>query len=207
MKVIIISGPTGSGKTTLSRTIQKKIKNAIILSTDNYYKTGVIRKILSKIIESYFDKIISFNYKLFIKDFNYILKNSKLNHKYSYNFENKTRTKSYCKISNIKFLIVEGIFAKELMYGLSINNYFEKHDFFFIELETNKLICMKRVINRDVIERGKSKKLAKINFLKSWITYYSRNEKIESKENFFELTIPDNTDIDIALNKMLNLKL
>ena len=42
MKLIFISGPSGSGKTTLSKRIIGKIKNGIILSTDNYYKVGLI---------------------------------------------------------------------------------------------------------------------------------------------------------------------
>ena len=75
MKILFISGPSGSGKTTLSNQITVKIKNGIILSTDNYYKTGLISKFLSKFIEGYFDRSISFNKKLFKKDFNFILKN------------------------------------------------------------------------------------------------------------------------------------
>ena len=62
MKVIIISGPTGSGKTTLSKRILNKFKNGIELSTDNYYKADLISKILSKIVDGYFDRRISFNY-------------------------------------------------------------------------------------------------------------------------------------------------
>ena len=65
MKLIFISGPSGSGKTTLSKRIIGKIKNGIILSTDNYYKVGLISKFLSKFVASYFDRSISFNYKLF----------------------------------------------------------------------------------------------------------------------------------------------
>ena len=49
MKLIFISGPSGSGKTTLSKQIIEKIKNGIVLSTDNYYKTGPISKLLSKL--------------------------------------------------------------------------------------------------------------------------------------------------------------
>ena len=75
MKLIFISGPSGSGKTTLSKKIIEKNKDGIILSTDNYYKISLISKLLSKFIEGYFDKSISFNYKLFKKDFNFILKN------------------------------------------------------------------------------------------------------------------------------------
>ena len=48
MKLIFISGPSGSGKTTLSKQITGKIKNGIILSTDNYYKIGLISKFISK---------------------------------------------------------------------------------------------------------------------------------------------------------------
>ena len=48
MKIIIISGPSGSGKTTLSKKISERIKNSIVFSTDDYYKTGKISKFLSK---------------------------------------------------------------------------------------------------------------------------------------------------------------
>ena len=54
MKLIFISGPSGSGKTTLSNQIIKKNKNGIVLSTDNYYKTGLISKLLPKFIEGFF---------------------------------------------------------------------------------------------------------------------------------------------------------
>ena len=71
MKLIFISGPSGSGKTTLSNQIIDKFKNGIVLSTDNYYKTGLMSKYLSKFVDGYFDKSISFNYKLLKKDFNF----------------------------------------------------------------------------------------------------------------------------------------
>ena len=48
MQLIIISGPSGSGKTTLSEIILKNIKDGLILKTDNYYRTGIVSKILSK---------------------------------------------------------------------------------------------------------------------------------------------------------------
>ena len=75
MKLIFISGPSGSGKTTLSNQIIQKNKNGIVLSTDNYYKTGLISKVLSKFVEGFFDRGISFNKKLFKNDFDFIYKN------------------------------------------------------------------------------------------------------------------------------------
>ena len=59
MKVIIISGPSGSGKTTLSKQILEKTKNGIVLSTDNYYKTGLLSRVLSKLIIAYFDRMLA----------------------------------------------------------------------------------------------------------------------------------------------------
>ena len=154
MKLIFISGPSGSGKTTLSKRIIGKIKNGIILSTDNYYKVGLISKFLSKFVASYFDRSISFNYKLFKKDFNFILKNRISIQERSYNFEKKIINNFFKETNNINFLIIEGIFAKEFSGTLRNNNYS------FLELKINKNECMKRVILRDLKERGKAKKQA-----------------------------------------------
>ena len=197
MKIIILTGPTGSGKTTLATKIQEKVTNGIILSTDDYYKTGLISRLLSKVLNSYYDRKISFNYKLLRKDLDFILKNNEINHKYSYNFTRKKITKSFKHKKNIRFLIVEGIFGQEL-----INNLKAK-DSLFIELTTNKLTCMKRVIKRDVKERGKSKKLAKSDFLNSWGLFYKKNnEKI--RKNFIKLDFSKNRNLEQIVNKVVN---
>ena len=112
MKLIFISGPSGSGKTTLSKKIIGKNKNGIILSTDNYYKVGLISKFLSKFVASYFDRSISFNYKLFKKDFNFILNNGISIQERSYNFEKKIINNFFYETNNINFLIIEGIFKR-----------------------------------------------------------------------------------------------
>jgi len=196
MKLIFISGPSGSGKTTLSKKIIEKNKDGIILSTDNYYKVGFLSKFISKFIEGYFDKSISFNYKLFKKDFNFIIKNRISIHERSYNFEKKTINNFLNEINNVNFLIIEGIFAKEFSMTLSNQNYF------FLELKTNKNECMKRVALRDFKERGKAKKQAEDDFLKSWDIYYDKfkNKNIRNNENNF--TITKNTNIDQILKKL-----
>ena len=98
MQLIIISGPSGSGKTTLSNIILKKFKDGIILNTDNYYKTGIISKLLSKTVPSYYDRNISFNNRLFKRDLEFILKNGFSNYYYEYNFEGKSIKKTTKKI-------------------------------------------------------------------------------------------------------------
>ena len=197
MKLIFISGPSGSGKTTLSNQIISKIKNGIVLRTDNYYKTGLQSKLISQFLEGYYDRSISFNYKLFKKDFNYILKSGTSINERSYNFEKKTITNFLKETNNIKFLIVEGIFAKEFSRTLNNRNYL------FLELKINKNKCMKRVLERDFKERGKFKKQAENDFLKSWDIYYEKFKNKNNKNNINEFTISKNTNIDKLLKNYL----
>jgi len=198
MKLIFISGPSGSGKTTLSKQIIKKNKNGIVLSTDNYYKTGLISKLLPKFIEGFFDRSISFNKKLFKKDFDFIYKNGiSISERY-YNFEKKTIQNILNETKNISFLIVEGIFAKE--FSNTLNN----KDYFFLEIKTKKNECMKRVVQRDIKERGKDKKQAENDFLKSWSIYYEKFKPNCIKNNTNKFIIEKNTDIDHILKKLFN---
>ena len=198
MKIIFISGPSGSGKTTLSDQIISKIKNGIVLSTDNYYKTGLISNLLSKIVEGYFDRNISFNYKLFKKDFNFILKNGISKHDRFYNFE-KRKIKSFLnEKNNIKFLIVEGIFSEEF------SNTLDNQNFVFLELKIKKNECMKRVIQRDIKERGKAKIQAEKDFLNSWDIYYRKFKNTNIKNNINKFTITKKTNVSNILKKVFS---
>jgi len=198
MKLIFISGPSGSGKTTLSNQIIKKNKNGFVLSTDNYYKTGLISKLLPKFVEGFFDRSISFNNKLFKKDFDYIYKNGIAIYDRYYNFEKKTIQNIVKVTNNISFLIVEGIFANE--FSNTLNN----KDYFFLEIKTKKNECMKRVVHRDIKERGKDKKQAENDFLKSWSIYYEKFKPDSIKNNTNKFIIEKNTDIDHILKKLFN---
>ena len=76
MKIIIITGPSGSGKTSLAKKLMFKLDNCHIISTDDFYRTGKISNLLSKFIDSYFDRKISHNSKLLRKTIrNLILEN------------------------------------------------------------------------------------------------------------------------------------
>jgi len=197
MKLIFISGPSGSGKTTLSNQIINKNKNGIVLSTDNYYKTGLISKLLPKFVEGFFDRSISFNNKLFKKDFDFIYKNGISIYDRYYNFEKKKIQNILNKTNNISFLIIEGIFAKE--FSNTLNN----KDYIFLEIKTKKNECMKRVVQRDIKERGKDKKQAENDFLKSWNIYYEKFKPNSIKNNTNKFIIEKNTDIDLILKKII----
>ena len=198
MKLIFISGPSGSGKTTLSNQIIKNYNNGIVLSTDNYYKTGLISKLLPKFVEGFFDRSISFNKKLFKKDFDFIYKNGISICDRTYNFKKKTIQNILNETNNISFLIVEGIFAKE--FSNTLNN----KDYIFLEIKTKKNECMKRLVQRDIKERGKDKKQAENDFLKSWSIYYERFKPNSIKNNTNKFIIEKNTDVDQILKKLFN---
>ena len=197
MKLIFISGPSGSGKTTLSNQIIKKNKNGIVLSTDNYYKTGLISKLLPKFVEGFFDRSISFNNKLFKKDFDFIYKNGISIYDRYYNFEKKTIQNILNETNNISFLIVEGIFAKEF------SNYLNNKDYIFLEIKTKKNECMKRVVQRDIKERGKDRKQAEKDFLKSWEIYYENFNPNSIKNNANKFIIENKSDIYNILKKII----
>ena len=63
---------------------------------------------------------------------------------------------------------------------------------------------MKRVVQRDIKERGKDKKQAENDFLKSWDIYYEKfkNKNIENNKN--EFTITKDTNIDQILKNLFN---
>ena len=185
MKLIFISGPSGSGKTTLSKEIILKNKNGLVLSTDNYYKTGIISKLLSKVIKGYFDRSISFNHKLFKKDFNFIFKNKISTFERSYDFKKKI-TKSFPK-------------EKSKEFSNTLNN----QNYFFIELKINKNECMKRVLERDAKERGKATTQAENVFSNSWNIYYEKAED-KMKINKNEFIITKDSKIDLIIKKIFN---
>ena len=63
---------------------------------------------------------------------------------------------------------------------------------------------MKRVVDRDLKERGKAKKQAENDFIKSWDIYYEKfNNKI-IKSNNNEFIITKKTNLDNILKKLFD---
>jgi len=195
MKLIFITGPSGSGKTTISKYISKYLSNSYILSTDNYYRTGFISKILSKIIKSYFERILSHKKKIIKKDIDYILKNKSINHHYKYNFIDKTTEKNIKNISNIQNLIIEGIFSLEL------TDYFKQNQYLLIRLKEKKSICRKRILKRDSIERGKNNILNINEYNNGWKIYQRKEKKYKYKIER-GITLNKNIDLEFLLKKL-----
>ena len=63
---------------------------------------------------------------------------------------------------------------------------------------------MKRVVQRDIKERGKGKKQAEKDFLKSWDIYYERYKPNFIKNNTDKFIIEKSTDLDHIMKKLFN---
>ena len=198
MKIIIITGPSGSGKTSLAKKLFVELENCHIISTDDFYKTGVISNLLAKFIRSYFDRKISQNNKLLKRTINKIIKDGKINYSFKYDFIRKRTEIIYKKPSIIKNLIIEGIFALELQKFISRN------DYLLVRLKINKEICMKRIKGRDYIERGKNKKKSIEDFKEAWNIYHNKENSYKITGKGKELIFKKNPNISIILQKLTN---
>ena len=196
MKIILITGPSGSGKTTLGKSLINKLKHSHMLSTDDYYKTGIISQLLSKLIKSYFDKEISHDNYLLKKTIKKILKEKKIDHFYKYDFINKKNKIVYNEIPYIEYLIIEGIFTLELL------DFIKRYNFLLINLKVNKNICMKRICYRDQLERGKNKKKSIADFNNAWNLYKIKESNCKLIEKDKEIILNKNIDLNDILKKL-----
>ena len=167
MKIIIITGASGSGKTILSKKLSKSLNNSIVINTDSYYRDDFIIKVLSKFKYDIYDRIISLK-KHEIRKTIASIKNKDINSIfYNYDFKHKKSTKSKNGLiikKKLNYLIIEGIFA----HRLEINY----HETINILCEEKKKICLERRLIRDHRERGRKVKEINKKFSRSWELFY-----------------------------------
>ena len=167
MKTIIITGPSGSGKSYLSKKISKLFNNTIVIKTDSYYKDNIFIRFLSRFQYDFYDRPISCKKNEINKTLRSLQNKDGLISFYKYDFKRKHSSKSEEIINyegDNQFLILEGIFAHrlDLNYNETIN---------FI-CEEEKDICFKRRLKRDKLERGRDSLEVNRKFNKSWSLFY-----------------------------------
>ena len=198
MKTIVITGPSGSGKSYLGNKLSKNLSNSIVLKTDSYYKDNILIKFLSMFRHEIYDRPFSIKKQEINNTLKSIHNKDRSIAIYKYDFRRKRSTKSIIKpnykVEN-QFLILEGIFAHRLNlnYQNTIN----------ILCEDNKEVCLKRRLKRDHAERGRNTNEVKKKFNKSWDLFYKNIKNYLYINNVMAL----NTEDNISYNKLvLNLK-
>ena len=146
-RIVVIAGPTGSGKTVLATRLFRKLgsKRCAVLSQDNYYKDwSHLSKKKRKQIN--FDHKKAFDFILLRKHL-LILKKHEAIKSPRYSFIESKRLKTSLSIAPKPYVIVEGLmpfidYRLARLYDLKIY------------INANPTTCFMRRVKRDVKKRG-----------------------------------------------------
>ena len=187
MKLIVITGPSGSGKSVLGKKLANSLDSSILIKTDSYYRDDLIIKLLSFFLHDIYDRLISIKEKKILLTINSLIKKEKTTIFYNYDFKSKKSSKHLRFIKsqkNIRFIILEGIFAHrlELNYNNTIN----------IICDQKKEVCRNRRIRRDQLERGRNIKEVSRKFNKSWYLYFKNLKNFKNQNKIITLRLDNN---------------
>ena len=191
MKTIVITGPSGSGKSSLANRLCQLFNDSILIKTDSYYKDNIFIKILSIFKFDIYDRFLSIKKKEINNSLISIYNKKKLVSLSKYNFKRKKSSILLTRI-NYKganqFLIVEGIFS----YCLDLN--YQKS--LIILCEEDKQTCINRRISRDKSERGRNSRDVKKKFDKSWFLFYKNISNFLTRNKVITLNPADKASFD-----------
>ena len=182
MKTLIITGPSGSGKSYLSKKLSKLFNNTIVIKTDSYYRDNIFIKFLSIFQYDIYDRPISLKKSEIKKTIRSLNNKDRLISLYNYDFQRKQSSKSEVNINyegENQLLILEGIFAHrlDLNYNETIN----------IVCEEEKDICYKRRLKRDKLERGRDSREVNNRFNISWYLFHENAQKYLNNFEVFSI--------------------
>ncbi|WP_269605686.1 uridine kinase family protein [Prochlorococcus marinus] len=201
MKTIIITGPSGSGKSYLSNKLSKIFYNSIVIKTDSYYRDNILIQILSNFIYDIYDRPFSIKKDELNKTLRSIQNEDRFITFYNYNFILKKSTKSIKSINynnDNQFLIIEGIFAHrlDLNYQDTIN----------ILCDGRKDICFQRRLKRDKRERGRNNIEVKNKFKQSWNLFYKNIKYYVNNYNVMEVNLLKKDSYNRLIINLKNIK-
>jgi len=187
MKTIVISGPSGSGKSILSSKLFEFFDDSIVIKTDSYYRDNILIRFLSIFICDIYDRPISIKKDDINNTLKSLYNKERIISFSQYNFKTKKSSQSKKRIDykgDNQFIILEGIFSHrlDLNYKETIN----------IVCEENKEICFNRRLKRDKLERGRDSREVIKKFRKSWYLFYKNIQNYLNNNKIMVLKPLDN---------------
>jgi len=191
--VIGISGGTGSGKSTITDAIQKKVKsNITLIPQDNYYKNFVELSPEER-AKINFDHPASFDNELLIEHITLLKKRIPIEMPI-YDFKKHARTKTTITKLPSKIIILEGILIFE---NAKLRDLMDIKIF----VDTDADLRILRRINRDMVERGRT--------LESIIKQYQSTvrpmhiEFVEPSKKYAHVIIPEGGKNTIGIDMIV----
>ena len=89
MKTIVITGPSGSGKSYLSSRLSKLFRDSIVIKTDSYYRDNILIRFLSLFLYDIYDRPLSIRKNKITKILRSIVNKEKIISFYKYDFKRK----------------------------------------------------------------------------------------------------------------------
>ena len=196
MLIIGIAGGSGSGKTTVVREIQRRMKpqeNVVVIPQDSYYKDqGHLPMEERQALN--FDHPDSIDWKLLVEQLR-DLKNGKAIDQPTYSYITCTRQEETVHVEPADIIIVEGILiftCKKLMEELDIKVFVDADD-------DDRLM---RVITRDIVERGKNVEWVIDRYTKTVKPMYL--QFIAPSKRYADIIVPQGGHNKVAINVLLS---
>ena len=191
MLIIGIAGGTGSGKTTVVRKILERLPagDVVILPQDSYYRDSSHLPMENR-LEINFDHPDSIEFELLVKHLKE-LKKGKTIEQPIYSYLTCTRAIETIPIKPCHIIIVEGILVlsnPELRKMMDLK--------VFVDADADDRLI--RVINRDIIERGRS--VNKVMERYECTVKPMHLQFIEPSKRFADLIIPQGGNNHIAID-------
>lgn len=193
VKIIGITGGSGSGKSTVVKRIKERYPNAVLIEQDNYYKSASF--VNNNNITAYnFDHPDAFDMDLLLSNIQ-DLKNGKSCEMPQYDFVHHTRRDEYITVEPSSIIIIDGLMV---FYDERIRDMLDLK----LYVDTPSDIRFIRRLTRDVRERGRT--------VESVIEQYVNVVRpghfnfIEPSKSYADLIIPEGGYNDNAMEVLFS---
>ena len=193
VKLIGITGGSGSGKSTVVKRIEEATPDCVVIAQDNYYKSAP-QVSNENITAVNFDQPQAFDMELMISNLN-DLKNGRPTWMPQYDFCTHSRKDEFILLEPKKIIIVDGLMV---LYDERIRNLLDLKIF----VETPADIRFIRRLKRDIVERGRTMDSVIEQYLS--VVRPGHYNFIEPTKEYADLIIPEGGYNENAMNVLFS---
>ena len=193
VKLIGITGGSGSGKSTVVKRIEEATSDCVVIAQDNYYKSAP-QVNNDNITAVNFDQPQAFDMELMLSNLN-DLKNGRPTWMPQYDFCTHSRKEEFILLEPKKIIIVDGLMV---LYDERIRNLLDLKIF----VETPPDIRFIRRLKRDIVERGRTMDSVIEQYLS--VVRPGHYNFIEPTKEYADLIIPEGGYNENAMNVLFS---